>query len=312
MLQDYLIYSRQKSILSAGAQTALPSLPFIASGLKAGVTMLSMIGIAPHPPIIIPAIGRNSLNEAQQTVDGMKQLGSLIKEAAPELLIIITPHGQVLREGPAVLTGSHLAGDFGQFGAPNIQIKFQTDHKLVQLLEEETLAESLRPVFLGDNNNLFRSGQELDHGSMVPLYYLQEAGVNAPGLHITFGYNPYRRLYQFGKALRRAVDKRGAPVVVIASGDLSHRLIPGAPASYNPRGAEFDRLLVELLRDGRVEDILEFDPQLVEAAGECGLRSIIIALGMFDGEAFTTEILSYEGPFGVGYLVAALNAAESD
>lgn len=265
-----------------------------------------MIGIAPHPPIIIPAIGRDRLSEAQATVDGMKQLGSLIREAFPELLIIITPHGQILQEGPAVLTGDLLAGDFGQFGFPNIKIDFQTDQKLAQLLEEESREEPVRPVFLGGGNNLFQGGVRLDHGAMVPLYYLRESGVNVPGLHITFGYNPYRQLYQFGRALRRAVDRRGVSTAVIASGDLSHRLIPGAPAGYDPRGAEFDQLLVELLRDGRVEDILNLDPQLVEDAGECGLRSFIIALGMLDGEAFKTDIISYEGPFGVGYLVAAL------
>jgi aromatic ring-opening dioxygenase LigB subunit len=92
----------------------------------------------------------------------------------------------------------------------------------------------------------------------------------------------------------------------VASGDLSHRLKPGAPAGFNPRGAEYDQLLVKLLRDGRVEDILDFDLRLVEEAGECGLRSFVIALGMLDGETFKTEIISYEGPFGVGYLVAAL------
>jgi len=45
---------------------------------------------------------------------------------------------------------------------------------------------------------------------------------------------------------------------------------------------------------------------LVEEAGECGLRSFVIALGMLDGNSFKSEIISYEGPFGVGYLVAAL------
>jgi MEMO1 family protein len=273
--------------------------------------MLSMIGITPHPPIIIPAIGRGELSKARQTVDGMIKLSSLIKKATPELLIVITPHGQALREGPAVLTGDLLVGDFGQFGFPNIQIKFQTDQELIRLLEEETVAEPLRPVLLDEGNMLYQSGKTLDHGAMVPLYYLQEAGVNAPGMHITFGFNPYRQLYQFGEALRRVIDRRGLTTVVIASGDLSHRLIPGAPAGYNPRGAEFDQLLVELLRDGRVDDILGFDPQLIEEAGECGLRSFIIALGMFNGESFQTEIISYEGPFGVGYLVASLHADDN-
>ena len=272
--------------------------------------MLSMIGIAPHPPIIIPAIGRGELSKARATVEGMKLLSSRIKKAAPELLIVITPHGQVFREGPAVLTQGHLSGDFGQFGFPDIRIEFQTDLKLVELLEQETKSEPRQPIFVDDQKHFSRSGQVLDHGAMVPLYYLQEAGVRVPGLHITFGFNPYRQLYQFGRTLRQAVDRREMTPVVVASGDLSHRLIPGAPAGYSPRGAEFDQLLVDLLRDGRVEDILGLDSQLINEAGECGLRSFVIALGMLDGETFKTEIISYEGPFGVGYLVAALHPTQ--
>lgn len=273
--------------------------------------MLSIVGIAPHPPIIIPAIGRDRLGEAQQTVDGMKRLAKMVKEAAPELLIIISPHGQVFREGPSVLTASRISGNFGQFGFPGIQVEFQTDRELVRLLKEETATEPLRPVFIDGQDSHYDGRIVLDHGAMVPLYYLQEAGLEAPGLHITFGFNPYRQLYQFGGALKRAIEKRKLKTAVIASGDLSHRLLPGAPAGYHPRGADFDQQLVEMLREGRVEEILDFNPRLVEAAGECGLRSFIIALGLFDGVLFKTEIISYEGPFGVGYLVAALQAVDN-
>lgn len=269
--------------------------------------MLSLIGIAPHPPIIIPAIGRSELGKARQTVDGMRLLAKKFKAVSPEQLIVITPHGQAMREGPTVLTQDLIKGDFTQFGFPEIKIEFQSDQQLLTLLETETAAEPLRPIFLDDRSYLLRSGKPLDHGAMVPLYYLHEAGLKIPGLHITFGFNPLRQLYKFGCALRRAVNNRGLPAAVLASGDLSHRLKPGAPAGFNPRGAEYDQLLIELLRDGRVEDILDFDLQLVDEAGECGLRSFVIALGMLDGEAFKTEIISYEGPFGVGYLVAALD-----
>ncbi|HPU01925.1 MAG TPA: AmmeMemoRadiSam system protein A, partial [Bacillota bacterium] len=150
-----------------------------------------------------------------------------------------------------------------------------------------------------------------DHGAAVPLYYLQQAGVSVPGLHLTYTFAPRRDLYRFGQALRRAVEARGLPTAVIASGDLSHRLIPGAPAGYSPRGAEYDRLLMELLREGRVEEFLALDEELVEEAGECAYRSFLIALGMLAGENFQTEIFSYEGPFGVGYLVAELRPASA-
>lgn len=268
--------------------------------------MLSIVGIAPHPPIIIPEIGRGQLRAAANTVDGVKQLSSRIREKQPELVIIITPHGQVVRNGPAVLAGSKLRGDFGQFGFSALQVEMETDRELVDLLIEETADLPVKPVLLADRDQRPRSGMTLDHGAMVPLYYLQEAGISVPGMHITVSFDPYGDLYRFGQALRKAVDKRGVSTAVIASGDLSHRLIPGAPAGYSPRGKEFDQLLVTLISEGRVEDILNMDQSLVEEAGECGLRPIIIALGLLEESGFNPEILSYEGPFGVGYLVAAL------
>lgn len=275
--------------------------------------MLSLIGIAPHPPIIIPSIGRGELKKALKTVDGMKQLSSLYSSVNPKLLIVITPHGSVFREGPAVLTDHYLSGDFGQFGFPELKVEFETDAELVDLLRAETESEQLKPLFLSSSGGDYPVGKlSLDHGAMVPLYYLNEAGLKVPGLHITFGFNPLKDLYRFGIALRRAVEARGLPTAVIASGDLSHRLIPGAPAGYTPRGTEFDQLLVRLLREGKVTEILNMDSGLIEDAGECGLRSFVIALGMVDGEPLNTEIISYEGPFGVGYLVAVIKPEAKD
>ncbi|MDY6826962.1 MAG: AmmeMemoRadiSam system protein A [Bacillota bacterium] len=274
--------------------------------------MLKLIGIAPHPAIIIPSIGRSELPKVKDTVEGMRSLAARFREAKPELLIIITPHGQVLREGPAVSIQAKLHGDFGQFGFPDIKLSFQTDEQLVAILKEETEREPLKPVFLEDRFFRFSGRYELDHGAMVPLYFLQEAGLDIPGLHMAFGFNPYHDLYRFGSALRRAVERRGLPAAVLASGDLSHRLIPGAPAGYSPRGAEFDQKLIEYIRDKKVDDLLSFDPGLVEEAGECGLRSFIIALGMIAGSDYRPEIFSYEGPFGVGYLVAALHPPRGD
>ena len=268
--------------------------------------MLKMIGIAPHPPIIIPEIGRGEIKKVQKTVAALQRLSRKIKEQRPQLLIIITPHGPVMHEGPSVATASLLHGNFSRFGAPQIKVELETDLQLVEYLRAETKEDRLKPVFLpaGDFGSERQGG--LDHGAMVPLYYLQQEGLNLPGLHITYGYNSYQDLYHFGCSLRRAADKRGLPYVVLASGDLSHRLIPGAPAGFSRRGAEFDQLLVERLKNRAVEAILNFDRQLVEEAGECGLRSFIMALGMLSGGNFSTKIFSYEGPFGVGYLVAAL------
>ncbi len=262
--------------------------------------MLRIAGIAPHPPIIIPAVGRGDQSAAQKTVNGMKRLSRRFHAARPELLVVITPHGLILGDGIAVLGNPEPAGDFGRFGAPQVRLSLRTDYRLLRLLEQETAGPSPARTVVLD------SPAPLDHGAMVPLYYLREAGVEPVGLHITFGFLPPGVLFAYGRALRRAIEKRGLPAALLASADLSHRLKPGAPAGYSPRAAEFDRLLVRLLQQGRVKEILEMDPALVEEAAECGLRSIIIALGALEGEPYTIDVYSYEGPFGVGYLVAEL------
>jgi len=131
-----------------------------------------------------------------------------------------------------------------------------------------------------------------------------------PGMHITISLDSYRDLYQFGRIIMKAIKKRGVPVAVIASGDLSHRLKPGAPAGFNPRGKEFDEKLTEYISKYQVEEILKMDEDLVTSAGECGLRSIIVLLGSLSDKRFKPEVLSYEGPFGVGYLVSLFKQEE--
>lgn len=56
-----------------------------------------------------------------------------------------------------------------------------------------------------------------------------------------------------------------------------------------------------------MEDIISFDLKLSEKAGECGLRSFMIMAGVLDNYKIKPEILSYEGPFGVGYCTAKID-----
>lgn len=53
-----------------------------------------------------------------------------------------------------------------------------------------------------------------------------------------------------------------------------------------------------------VQALLAIDPATLENGKECGLRSIIFLLGALETTSIEPNILSYEGPFGVGYLVA--------
>ena len=97
-------------------------------------------------------------------------------------------------------------------------------------------------------------------------------------------------------------DKKYA---LIASGDLSHCLKKEGPYGFHPDGPKFDKALIDALKEKNIEKILKLDETYPDA-GECGLRSFCFLLGILEesGINYQPEILSCEGPFGVGYLVA--------
>jgi AmmeMemoRadiSam system protein A len=93
--------------------------------------------------------------------------------------------------------------------------------------------------------------------------------------------------------------------VFVASGDLSHKLKADGPYGYASQGPVFDREATEAMASGDFSRFLSFDEDFCDAAAECGRRSFLIMAGTLDGLAVRSELLSYEGPFGVGYGVAA-------
>jgi len=254
--------------------------------------------VVPHPPIIIPAVGGDNLSKVEQTVRAMRELAGRLKDSGPRTLIFITPHGEVYRDVISVGISPRLRGDMAAFGAPEVAVEYENDQGLARALLRECEAAGVPAVGV--------EVDELDHGISVPLYYFQQAGVDCQVVPVGMGFLGRQELYRFGACVRRAAEDLMVRTAVVASGDLSHRLLPDAPAGYDPAGKEFDRQLVERLKAGDVRGILDMDEELVERAGECGFRPIIMLLGLFEGLDFEAEVLSYEGPFGVGYVVAHL------
>jgi AmmeMemoRadiSam system protein B len=110
-------------------------------------------------------------------------------------------------------------------------------------------------------------------------------------------------------AIKNIINQTNKRIAVVASGDLSHRLTKDAPAGYSPIGKEFDKKIIKLLKEKKIKEILNLDPKFVDQAGECGFRSILILLGVFKDINFDFDVLSYQGPFGIGYLVANFKIA---
>ena len=258
--------------------------------------------ITPHPPLIIPDIGGRYLGEVTSTVESMVTLGKKIKEISPETFIVVSPHCELFLKYFGVVTQERIEGDFREFGAPMVKLEFEIDTTLTQRIIDSARESDLPVREILD--------VYLDHGAMVPLYYLTRELDYKPRLVlISFSLLPLERIYSFGKVIDSVAEEN---VVFVASGDMSHRLLPGAPNGYDPMGKIFDQAVVEIVKSGNLKGLLDLDPELVERAGECGLRSLVMLAGVMDGKKVRTRVLSYEGPFGVGYLVGEVESMDSD
>lgn len=268
--------------------------------------------IAPHPPIVIPEVGRGRDQEVQKTQETMLELGRLLNDKDPEVLVLITPHGPVFSDAVAIYKLQRMKGDLSRFGTPEVTIEI-TNHPLSDMIIEEAQKKGISVVGLNEDLvNRLGLSEGLDHGAIVPLYFLKKAGVDIPVVIISMGMLPYLELYRLGTIISEAATRINCRTAVLASSDLSHRLTRDAPSGYHPDGERFDREVVRLVGDGDIEALITLDPEMVENAGECGLRPIIIALGTVDGLEIKSSVLSYQCPFGVGYMVASIEPVNND
>jgi len=261
--------------------------------------------LMPHPPIIVPEVGRGEEKKIQKTIDALNAVSSSIKEKKPDTIIVVTPHGYVFRDVVAVTVFASLEGDLGQFGARGVRFKFENDLELVKKILEESVKKGI-PIAEVDDElaKKYVLPKKLDHGTIVPLYFVTKHYANFRLVHISYGFLSFEQLYEFGTAIGYAIRNSNKKVVFIASGDLSHKLTPNSPNGYTPKGEVFDKKLLDLLSEMKVEEIIGMDKGLIEEAAECGFRSVCVMLGVLDGYEVKAKVLSHEGPFGVGYGVA--------
>ncbi len=254
--------------------------------------------LLPHPPIVVEAVGRGREREASATVEGFKQVLARLRAHSgrnrPKGLFIISPH-QSYAPGALFYNQALLySGSLAPFGAPEPFFKLQGSEQAQELADY--LESRGLPLFKARQPDLTP-----DHGSLVPLSFLARLWDPLPPLIVAspIGLKPAQAL-ALGRYLAQWPGAEGWALV--ASGDLSHRLKEDGPYGFHPQGPLFDRELTEALKLGQASELLErWPPRRLEEAGECGFRSALALIGLAGAPV---ELLSYEGPFGVGYCTA--------
>ncbi len=269
--------------------------------------------IMPHPPLAVPGVAVGRYEEARNTVEAMKRAAADIAADNPSTIIISSPHAPAFSDYLYISDGRELYGNFSNFGDPATQLSFINNEELAELIGEKARLAGINAGGLSAGMKRQHGiADSLDHGALVPLFFISQELKGFRLVHLSTPFMAFDELYELGKCIAEAVAELDEDVVYVASGDLSHRLIPDAPAGYSPSGKKYDEFLVDKIGSGDVEGLLNLDIDLMEAAGECGTRSIIMMLGAMDGKKLQNTVYSYEGPYGVGYLVAKIDPPEDE
>jgi AmmeMemoRadiSam system protein A len=257
--------------------------------------------VSPHPPVIVHEVGRGRERDIERTISSLRQVAAELAAHRPETVLIVSPHGPVRYEAMGVLTAPTASGDFSEWGAPSVDFFFENDTEAVALLQEEALLAEVPLVPI--------EHWSLDWGCTVPLYYLRDGMVGARLVPMTISLLSVREHHAFGRAVGRALARLGKRCAIICSADLSHALKPGAPNGYNPAGPEFDEQFCRAVAGWEVDWVLNADDNFRRNAAEDAIPQMSLLMGALSGYEVQPRVLSYEGPFGVGYMVAAIDIA---
>lgn len=254
--------------------------------------------IVPHPPIILPEIGMGQEREIRETSEAYREVARRIRHAKPDTLVILSPHATSYADYFHISPGKKARGDFRRFGAKQVEVTAFYDEEFVSALEKNAKRAGIPAGTRGEQD------ATLDHGTMIALTFLAERELPCAIVRIGLsGLDPAAH-YRLGKCIQKTAADLNRDVAVVASGDLSHKLLETGPYGYAEQGPQFDRFVTAALGKGDFHTLLTLDSSLSEAAAECGLGAFRILAGALDRTAVESELLSYQGPFGVGYAVA--------
>lgn len=268
--------------------------------MKGGISMPVIGGfLFPHPPLIIPEIGRGEEKKISQTAASCRLAARQIAQLAPETIVVISPHSVMYSDYFHISPGKEASGNFARYGAPQVSVRVTYDFQFAQMLSLLAAREKLPAGTEGERDS------SLDHGTMIPLTFVNEYYRDYKIVRIGLSGLPLADHETLGALIETASKLLNRRTVILASGDLSHKLTEDGPYGYAPEGPAYDEELIETLSLGALDSLREFDEGFLSAAAECGHRSLVILAGAFRNRKLDSRVLSHEGPFGVGYAAAS-------
>ena len=269
---------------------------------------MSVIGafMVPHPPLILPEVGRGGERQIELTNEAYSAVAKEIAALRPETIIISSPHAEMYSDYFHISPGTEAVGSFAQFRAPQVRFRERYDTELVRAVERMAQMEAFPAGTQGQRS------AELDHGTMVPLYFIRKFYSDFMLLRVGLSGLPLEDHYRLGQIIQKAVEETGRRTVFVASGDLSHKLQRHGPYGFAPEGPQYDERIMDVCSRGAFGELFDFDESFCERAAECGHRSFVMMAGALDGRMVEAKKLSHEDVTGVGYGICSFRPVGED
>lgn len=257
---------------------------------------LTLSVFSPHSPILIPRIGKDHSQLLTKTSEGLQEINKNFCNDTPETIIILSPHSDLNTETFNINLSSEYYANLNEFGDLITENKWQPDLEMINTIRHKSY--SLYDI------NMFTS-KTFDYGSAIPLIFFTENLPKIKIVPISFSKIPLPEVYRFGQFLSELIFSSDKKISIVASGDLSHRLTKESPNGYSPQAKVFDQQIITCINKNNIQKLTKFSDKLLTEVGQCGIRSLLILAGAISKKNAKPKILSYEAPFGIGYLLVA-------
>src|SRR3989338_5882806 len=257
--------------------------------------MIVFAAFTPHSPLLMPAIGIAKEKQQKKTSEAMRLLSSRLRKTKPETIVVISSHSFQHKTAFSINLHDRYMTDLSKYGDLGAHKTFLPDVQTIDQAQRFLRGQDI-PVTLD-------SEETLDYSIAVPLLLLTDK-LSAKIIPISYSGLGPKEHAAFGNALREILSRSSRRIALIATGDLSHALESSGPAGFKPEGKKFDDAVAEAIKQKSLSKLLSLDEQIVRASSECAYLPLLILFGALEKIRMRSEILSYETPFGVGYLVA--------
>ncbi|MEI6627387.1 MAG: class III extradiol dioxygenase subunit B-like domain-containing protein, partial [bacterium] len=185
---------------------------------------LVFAAIVPHPPVLIPNIGKENINKLSKTNEALKTLEQDLYASKPDIILVISPHGEIQSKAFTINLSNKYTANFESFGDFATKLNFKGDTTLITTSKESISGKFALNIISEPN---------LDHGTSIPLFCLTQHIEDARIIPIYFSMLDNLTHVEFGKALKEIILSTDKRIAILASGDLSHCVTKKAPLPYH-------------------------------------------------------------------------------